>query len=215
MLKFLRNKIADIAIQYNRIDPLAKLHPTVYCSGVSIIGEVSIDEGAKVFQSYVEGRVNVGRFTSLWGPGVYINGKKDGVKIGNFSSVARYVSIQGDYHNMARTTTYFLERNLLGEEPAENAIVSKGQILIGHDVWIGTGAQILSGVSVGNGAVIAAGAIVTKDVTPYAIVVGNPARTIKYRFEPDTIDTLLDSEWWNWSIDKIKENKDFLLTLRE
>jgi len=91
-------------------------------------------------------------------------GRIHGVEIGSFSSIARYVSIQEDFHNPARTTTFFLERNVFNEELADNALVSKGKVSIGHDVWIGAGAQILSGVSVNHGAVIGAGAVVTKDV---------------------------------------------------
>ncbi len=71
------------------------------------------------------------------------------------------------------------------------------QITIGNDVWIGSRAMILSGVTIGTGAIIAAGAIVTKDVPPYAIVMGVPAKISRYRFDEATIDRLLASEWWN------------------
>ena len=77
---------------------------------------------------------------------------------------------------------------------------------IGHDVWIGTNAIILPWVTVGTGAVIGAGSVVTKDVSPYAIVGWVPAKVIKYRFEPDIIDKLIVSEWWNWDIEKIQKN---------
>ncbi len=214
MLEYLRKKITAIASQYNRIDLTAKLHTTVYCSGSSIFGEVTIAEGTKIFQSHLEGAVHIGKFTSLWGPGIFIIGRIYGIEIGNFSSIARYVSIQEDSHNTARTTTYFLEKNLFGEESAEGAMVSKGRVSIGLDVWIGTGAQILSGVSVGHGSVIGAGAIVTKDVPPYAIVGGNPAQVIRYRFQPGTIETLLNSAWWDWPIDKIRKNREFLIAQR-
>jgi len=71
---------------------------------------------------------------------------------------------------------------------------------IGHDVWIGANAVIMRGVKIGNGAVIAAGAIVNKDVEPYSIVGGVPARHLKYRFDKETIERLLKSEWWNLDI---------------
>lgn len=74
----------------------------------------------------------------------------------------------------------------------------KNTLIIGNDVWIGNGAKVLEGVEVGDGAIIGAGAIVTKDVPPYAIVGGNPAKVIKFRFEDDIIDRLLRIKWWNY-----------------
>ena len=77
------------------------------------------------------------------------------------------------------------------------------QIIIGHDVWIGHGVKILDGVKIGNGAVIGTGAVVAKNIPPYAIAVGNPARVIKYRFDEETIKKLLAVKWWNWDLKKL------------
>lgn len=74
---------------------------------------------------------------------------------------------------------------------------SKGDVAIGHDVWIGSGAMILSGITIGHGAVIAARAVVTRNVAPYAIVAGNPARVVKHRFDAETVARLLASRWWD------------------
>ena len=80
------------------------------------------------------------------------------------------------------------------------------QVIIGNDVWIGANVIILPGVNIGHGAVIAAGAVVTKDVEPYAIVGGVPAKLIKYRFNAEERQKLLSIAWWNWSLDKIEKN---------
>jgi carbonic anhydrase/acetyltransferase-like protein (isoleucine patch superfamily) len=80
------------------------------------------------------------------------------------------------------------------------------QTIIGNDVWIGARAILIDGITVGDGAVIGAGAVVTKDVPPYAIVGGVPAKIIKYRFEPEVIEFLLASQWWNKDRSWIEEN---------
>ena len=81
---------------------------------------------------------------------------------------------------------------------------NKGDIFIGNDVWIGYEAVVLAGVTIGDGAVIGARAVVTKDVPPYAVVGGVPARLIRRRFPDDTISALLALKWWDWPADKIK-----------
>ena len=78
--------------------------------------------------------------------------------------------------------------------------------LIGNDVWIGFEAVVMAGVHIGDGAIIGARAVVTKDVPPYTIVGGVPAREIRKRFDADTIDRLLQLQWWDWPIEKIREN---------
>ena len=81
----------------------------------------------------------------------------------------------------------------------------KGDIIIGNDVWIGAKSTIMSGVKIGDGVIIAAGALVTKDVEPYSVVGGNPAKHIKYRFDEEQIVDLLKIKWWEWNEDMIKE----------
>ena len=80
----------------------------------------------------------------------------------------------------------------------------KGDIIIENDVWIGAHATIMSGVKISNGAIVGATATVTKDVPPYSIVVGNPAKIVKYRFSKKQIESLLEISWWNWTEDRIK-----------
>lgn len=99
----------------------------------------------------------------------------------------------------------------LNNSSFENSSLRKnGVVTIGNDVWIGANVIILPGVKIGNGAIIAAGAVVTKDVPDYAVVGGVPASVLKYRFSPHVIKQLLEIKWWDWSIDKIEENIEFL-----
>lgn len=87
---------------------------------------------------------------------------------------------------------------------------NKGDIVIGNDVWIGYEAVIMAGVNIGDGAIIAARAVVTKDVAPYTIVGGTPAKEIRKRFDKETIDFLQNLKWWNWSFEKIKQNIPYI-----
>jgi acetyltransferase-like isoleucine patch superfamily enzyme len=132
----------------------------------------------------------------------------DKVQIGKYCSIAANVVIfGGGEHNYKFVSTYPLKGKLnCNDINTKTVVKSKGITLIANDVWIGEGAMILSGVKIGNGAVIGARSLVTKDVPDYAIVGGNPAKIIKYRFEKETIKQLLMMKWWDWSKDKIKKN---------
>lgn len=131
------------------------------------------------------------------------------VLVGNYSSIAHGIKfIAGLNHDSHRVSTYpFYEafEGIQGQNDNNYPESNHYQIVIGNDVWIGAHATILGGVRIGNGAVIGAGAVVAKDVPPYAVVVGNPAKVVKYRFEEATIDWLQKLRWWNWSPEKIKE----------
>ncbi len=135
------------------------------------------------------------------------------LKIGSFCSISSGVNILlGGEHTSDWITTYpFCELFPEYDRPRN---VTKGDVNIGNDVWIGMNVLILSGVTIGDGAIVGAGAVVTKDVEPYSVVAGIPAREIKKRYDPQTIENLLKLKWWNWSIKKIKENMDLLLSDR-
>lgn len=83
---------------------------------------------------------------------------------------------------------------------------SKGDTVVGHDVWFGFGCLIMPGVTIGHGAIIAAGSVITEDVPPYAVVGGNPAKVLKYRFDDQTIARLLKVSWWDWPYEKISNS---------
>ena len=135
------------------------------------------------------------------------------LKIGKFCSIAGNVTILlGGEHRIDWITTYpfnvfFSEAKHLRGHPA-----TKGDVIINNDVWIGEGAFILSGIHIGNGAVIAAKSVVTKDVEPYTIVGGNPAQKIRKRFPDHVIEELLDIQWWDLPMEKIKESIPLLLS---
>ena len=128
-------------------------------------------------------------------------------KIAKFSSIANGVYIGLWEHNRAVSTHsfYLYEHSGNFVEGYTNYDRDDIETYIGHDVWIGANAVVMKGVSVGDGAIVGASAVVTKDVPPYAIVVGNPARVIKYRYKESDIQWLLELEWWNFSREKIKE----------
>ncbi len=85
-------------------------------------------------------------------------------------------------------------------------------MIIGSDVWIGIETLLMPGIKIGDGAVIGAGSVVTKDVPPYAVVGGNPAKVLKYRFPQDIIDELLQIRWWDWEDERIREAASFLMS---
>jgi acetyltransferase-like isoleucine patch superfamily enzyme len=129
----------------------------------------------------------------------------DRVVIGRFCSLAEGVKFVFGEHRLDGVSTFPLRAVCFDAEPHADAR-SKGDIKVGNDVWIGANALVLSGVQIGDGAVVAAGAVVARDVPPYAVAGGVPARVIKYRLRPDQIEALLKIQWWSWPVNKIREN---------
>lgn len=141
-------------------------------------------------------------------PEIYADYWPSKVKIGKFCSIAQGVQIFVDTEHRADwVTTYPFP--VLADFPEAIEIkghpCSKGDVIIGNDVWIGKEAVILSGVTIGDGAVIGTRAVITKDVPAYSIVAGNPARVIKKRFSGEIIEHLLAIKWWDWPLEKIKK----------
>lgn len=136
----------------------------------------------------------------------------DKLKIGKFCSVACGAKFlfNSANHAMASLSTYpfplFFEEWGLEKKDVAKSWDNKGDIIIGNDVWIGYEAVILAGVTIGDGAIIGTHAVVTKDVPPYTVVGGVPAKPIRKRFDDKTISDLLEIQWWNWSSEKIAQN---------
>lgn len=137
---------------------------------------------------------------------VRIWSKDTNLIIGSYTSFAAGVKvILGGEHRTDWVTTYPF--NVLWESSKHitGHPKTKGDVIIGNDVWIGTEALILSGVTIGDGAVVGARSVVAKDVPPYAIVVGNPAKIVKYRFDENVIARLLATQWWYWDDNKLEK----------
>ncbi|WP_259651668.1 CatB-related O-acetyltransferase, partial [Citrobacter europaeus] len=138
------------------------------------------------------------------------------VRIGRFCSIASNVKIMGGNHPMNRFTTHMLTYNgefdkYAASEFGQNwtlkpFITKPKDLTIGNDVWIGNDVVLKGGISIGDGAVVAANSVVTKDVPPYAIVAGVPAKIIKYRFESGIIEELLKIKWWNYNYTDLPDN---------
>jgi virginiamycin A acetyltransferase len=144
------------------------------------------------------------------GQGTRINGSiklkgGDRIHIGKYCAIGEDVDILSTNH----TTNTINMQNVLQIEITGTVTpaVKKG-IEIGNNVWIGDRAIILPGIKIGDGAVIGAGSVVTKDVSPFCIHAGNPAKFIRKRFEEDVIELLLQMKWWDWSLEQMKANKD-------
>lgn len=197
--------------EQNHIMGNVNFHKGTYISGSKLTGDVNLSKGCRVYKSYIEGKVEIGDFTSIWGPNIHITSKINKVLIGKFCSIARNVSIQEYNHKTNLPSTYHINYNVLEQQVSRKDLSSKGNIEIGNDVWIGAGAVILSGVKIGDGVIVGANAVVTKDVLPYSIVGGNPAKTIKKRFSESKIEELLNQKWWDWSIEEIKKKASYFL----
>ncbi len=187
-----------------------KFFSSIYLKRSSLGSDVVIGDNCKLYRCSIQGEVKIGRFTSIYGKNTNILSKMSKIEIGNFCSIANNVLIIDYAHKINRPSSYYMSQNVFCGSVKED-LESKGNIIIGHDVWIGSSCTILSGVEIGNGSVIAANSLVNKSVPPYAVVAGNPARIIKYRFSEEKINKLQKMEWWHKSREEILEMKDFFL----
>lgn len=139
----------------------------------------------------------VGVGSSIW----------ENTKVGRYCSISKYVAIGAAAHPKDWLSTSRQFFKTCAENPGDRAVYQDAykRTTIGNDVWVGWGAVVACGVNIGDGAIIGSGAVVTKDVPPYAIMGGVPAKVIGYRFDPETIARLLRSQWWNLPDDKLKD----------
>ncbi len=138
-------------------------------------------------------------------PDVQEFGNDTTLKVGNYTSIAEGVRILlGGGHRTDWVSCFPFPLLIDEVKDVPGASPDKGDVVIGSDCWLCANVLILSGVTVGHGAVVAAGAVVTKDIPPYAIVGGNPCRFIRWRFEEDVREALLESAWWDWPVAEVK-----------
>lgn len=138
--------------------------------------------------------------------------------VGNYCQIAHNTTFEMGLNHAFSGVTAYPFGNVWGysrEDTIKRSLANRQQLIIGHDVWIGGNATIIKGVKIGNGAIIGTNAVVTKDVPPYAIVGGNPAKIIRYRFSPEVIEALDKIKWWYWPLEKVKANRQYMENVEE
>jgi acetyltransferase-like isoleucine patch superfamily enzyme len=149
------------------------------------------------------GKYTYGKLTINW------QNNDANLVVGNFCSIASNVNVYlGGNHRTDWVTTYpfgHIHTNIFNMFDGVGHASTKGNIIIGNDVWIGSNVTIMSGVTIGDGVVIANNSHVVKNIEPYSLVGGNPAKLIKYRFTKEQIEKLLEIKWWYWDDEKINK----------
>ena len=196
-----------MTIPQNKIYPRTGDKQTVYLKNVITNPNIQVGEFT-IYNDFVNDPTAFERNNVLYHYPV----NNDRLIIGKFCSIACGAKFlfNSANHSMKSLSTYpfpiFFEEWRLDKMQVASAWDNKGDIVIGNDVWIGYEAVILAGVTIGDGAIIGARAVVTKDVPPYTVVGGVPARQIKKRFSEQTINELLKLKWWDWDEDRIARN---------
>ncbi len=221
---FIKKILQRLYIALNDISSLSKLQKKYsnceFYSGSKISNSVFGNYNV-VFNDVLMDSCTVGDHTYIQKKATIFN-----ADIGKFCSIASGVSIGPGIHKMDGVSThpvFFLKNTPLKKVYSNKDLFESSKVTtIGNDVWIGERAILIDGITVGTGAIIAAGSVVTKDVEPYSVVGGVPAKHIKYRFDELEIKGLLESEWWNYSEDWLQthygvfENiNDFLLKIKQ
>jgi len=196
-LRLIRRYFNIALIQFN--------NPTCNISLTVNITKSKLNNNIAIYDNAIVNNCNIGCHTYI-----QKNSKIFNANIGNFCSIASNVSIAPGLHFTTGISThpsFYLKNNPLTMTFSDvDTFETYKKVSIGHDVWIGENAIIMDGITIGTGAIIAASSVVTKNVEPYAIVAGVPAKVLKFRFTDDQISDLLESEWWDLSNNWLKDN---------
>lgn len=168
--------------------------------------KVIIRRGAEIGSDVV-----IGDYSYISGPRAYV----ESARIGKFCSIARQtvIGVGNHDHKLVTTHPFFMTPEFGGIVSRCREMPQRDAPIIGNDVWIGISSMVMRGVTIGDGAVVAANSVVTRDVAPYTIVGGTPARYIKDRFPPDIVADLQRIRWWDWSDDKLRANVEYFLDI--
>jgi phosphonate metabolism protein (transferase hexapeptide repeat family) len=175
------------------IDPTARVHLSELGAWTAVGARTTISESTLGDYSYVTNDSSI----------IYS-------QIGKFCSIAAHTRLNPGNHPMWRAALHHFSYRSVSYQLAEDddaeffAWRRRHQVTLGHDVWVGHGAVLLPGVEVGTGAVVGAGAVVHRDVPPFAIVSGSPAKLLRWRFEHDVSERLLTLAWWHWTRDQLR-----------
>lgn len=170
--------------------------------------QISINGGSK--ENFIIGCIGINSYISDMSFLISEGDKTINLCIGNFTSISNGIITHiNRNHDFKSISQHFYSSGNPEVDIfnfTEKKIQQKGHIFIGSDCWIGANVTLMSGIKIGNGALIGTNSVVAKDIPPYAVVVGNPAKIIKYRFSEEQIIKLLYIQWWNWDIHKIRKN---------
>jgi acetyltransferase-like isoleucine patch superfamily enzyme len=157
----------------------------------------------KFFKKYPHYSLGTGSYGL---PNVHDAGEGTKLRIGSYCSIASGVQIfLGNNHRTDWVTSYPFPAFFSEAQHIPDFGTSRGDVTIGSDVWLCADCTILSGVTIGHGAVVGAGAVVARDVEPYAVVAGNPATQVRWRFDEATRQALLDAAWWDWPLPEVRQ----------